>query len=445
MLYEEFEEKFYSALKKHLEANYPTDEYRSLLEIEPNNSFLKYLLGDCYYKTGYTEKANSLYKETVQSNSNIDFQPDYSNTGSVIILAFGSLLTKENPYINENFEKVLNSDLTWDNVYANVGAMYLGHNDISNAYRIAMKGFEKFANSKFIRNLLCTTLLKSRNISGAWGFFQEKINSLDNPTATYMEKPMYTLDSKNSTVYLYHSGSISDTLLYARYLEQLKNEGVRIILSPQNNLQQLFNINGYQVTTSEPNLENYSYRLPLMSLPYLFRSSLDTIPAKDGYLKIDESKQLYFNQKYFLTEKKKVGIIWSNTENSATSINLEEFIPLLENSEMKFYSFKEHLTSEEQEIIHKYNVINLGDEFHNYSDIASAIKNTDIMIGTDTPEMNLCGAIGHKSIALVPCVSDWRWGLWEEYTPWYNSILVLRQRYRGVWDEVVLRAKERIE
>ena len=60
----------------------------------------------------------------------------------------------------------------------------------------------------------------------------------------------------------------------------------------------------------------------------------------------------------------------------------------------------------------------------------------DIVIGVDTSVIHLAGALGKKTILLLPYVPDWRWMLEGEQTPWYPSMTLLRQSEYGSWQNV---------
>ena len=442
MFYEEFETNFYNALKEHLDGNYPIEVYQALLRDEPNNSILKYLLAHSYYMTGNHEASGLLYDEAVKMNSNIDFPKDFSNIEQIIIVAFSTILTKENPYINEVFEKALGSNLIWDFSYANTGAMYLGNCDLSNAYKVAMQGFEKFPTSPYIRKLVYLTLLKSRNIEGAWGFYEDKVKSLDKEDDFFIQKPVYDFSDRKARVYLYCNGTLNDVLFFSRYIKPLEDEGVNVILDIPEKLYSLFKLSNYKINMLKPDLDEFDYRISMMSLPYLFKTSLENIPQKDGYIKPDENKYMYYNQTYFLIEKKKIGFTWNseiNKEELKTTMTLEDFIPLFEDTEVQFYSCKQNLTQEEKEILFKYNIVDLGSTFKDYADCAAAIANTDIFIGSNTIMLDIAAALGHKTIVNVPPSTDWKWGIWEEKTPWYTNVRVLRQKQAGNVEEVVER------
>ena len=58
----------------------------------------------------------------------------------------------------------------------------------------------------------------------------------------------------------------------------------------------------------------------------------------------------------------------------------------------------------------------------------SIIENLDLVITCDTSIAHLSGAIGKKTFLLLQKNSEWRWLHDIDYSPWYNSIKIYRQK-----------------
>ena len=59
-------------------------------------------------------------------------------------------------------------------------------------------------------------------------------------------------------------------------------------------------------------------------------------------------------------------------------------------------------------------------------------------ITVDTSLVHLSGAMGIKTLLLLPYNNDWRWMKNISHSPWYRSIHILRQEKLGCWDNVIL-------
>jgi ADP-heptose:LPS heptosyltransferase len=57
----------------------------------------------------------------------------------------------------------------------------------------------------------------------------------------------------------------------------------------------------------------------------------------------------------------------------------------------------------------------------------------DLIITVDTSVAHLAGALGLKTWLILPYVSDYRWGLEANTSPWYDNITIFRQSFPGEW------------
>ena len=78
-------------------------------------------------------------------------------------------------------------------------------------------------------------------------------------------------------------------------------------------------------------------------------------------------------------------------------------------------------------------VINISDDFEDFTDTAAAIDNLDLVISVDTSVLHLVGAMGKKVWALLPFSPEWRWMLNREDSPWYPTMKLFRQKKRNDW------------
>jgi hypothetical protein len=82
-------------------------------------------------------------------------------------------------------------------------------------------------------------------------------------------------------------------------------------------------------------------------------------------------------------------------------------------------------------------LVDWTEELNNFADTAAFIANLDLVISVDTAVAHLTGAIGRPVWLLAPFVTDWRWPLGREDSPWYPTMRVFRQKALGQWDEVI--------
>ena len=440
-----FEDDFFNALELHYSGKPSVKKYLELLEQEPNNSLILYLLASAYNSIKDNKNSSKYYKNAVALNSNIEFSNNFTNEKDIIKRAFASLVSKKNPFVNEEFEKPFKLKPIFDFVYSNVASLYRGANDLSNTVRICKTGLEEYPDSRFIKWIYGGALLKSRFMEYGWKYFDDRVLEFYKLPEDFMKKEVYNFQSTNKPIYVHFAGGLGDTIFFARYLPLLKEKGIEIISKPQKSMKRLFLASGLSYYEDEVSVDDFDYRINFMGLAGIFKTTETTIPFPEGFLKADKQDIEDYRSKYFNTDKKKIGIIWNTGKDDVIrKIELKELIPLFKNKNCQFYSLQHEITNEERAILKRNNVINLGEDFSDWEDTAAALSNLDLYIGVDTSVSNLAGALGIKSYILVLDFCEWRWWMNEETTPWFTSTTVLRQKTHGDWSDVVGRVKKRI-
>jgi hypothetical protein len=79
------------------------------------------------------------------------------------------------------------------------------------------------------------------------------------------------------------------------------------------------------------------------------------------------------------------------------------------------------------------------DHAADFVDTAALCECMDLIISVDTSLLHLAGALGKPTWALLPFISDWRWFLDRESSPWYPHAKLYRQSAIGDWDGVLTR------
>jgi ADP-heptose:LPS heptosyltransferase len=67
---------------------------------------------------------------------------------------------------------------------------------------------------------------------------------------------------------------------------------------------------------------------------------------------------------------------------------------------------------------------------------AAIMKNLDLVVTCDTAIGHLAGALGVPVWLALSTVSDWRWLLDRQDTPWYPTMRLFRQKELGNWRHV---------
>src|SRR5262249_51597866 len=145
--------------------------------------------------------------------------------------------------------------------------------------------------------------------------------------------------------------------------------------------------------------------LPLLSLPRVSGTTLDTIPADIPYIDAQAIRRRKTNRSFSLSRspslsaQPKVGIVWAGSPTHSNdrhrSCPLQEWLPLLRTSRVEFYSVQKGEHSRElaqlpQDIaVHDLEPL-LGD----YGDLAVLLDQLDVVISVDTSVAHVAGVLG---------------------------------------------------
>jgi len=228
-----------------------------------------------------------------------------------------------------------------------------------------------------------------------------------------------------------------DSIQFVRYLPMVKQRGGRVILRCQPELRRLFEtVEGVErlLTTTEPAPEVDLF-CPLLSLPFVFQTTLDTIPNAVPYVRAGQWKQT-------ITGERKVGLCWAGgAPKLGRSIPLAMFERLAGIRDVRFYSLQKGPALEELRQS-RLEIADVSGELHDFAETAALINALDLVITVDTAVAHLAGALGKPVWNLVQAVPDWRWMLGRNDSPWYPTMRLFRQSTEGDWAEVNLRVAD---
>lgn len=258
----------------------------------------------------------------------------------------------------------------------------------------------------------------------------------------------------NATIIIYNEQGLGDSIQFARYIPQVRERLGRVILQIQPALKALFNANWPDLETISPDdeaLPAHDFQCPLMSLPYVFKTRVDNVPAAAGYMKAPESKVTAWKSKLSHTGKRKIGLVWAGNPDHLNdhirSIPLKLLEPVLSMDQFDFYSLQKGDAAVAQlaDLPKSITVESLGNQLNDFTDTAGLLMNLDLLICVDTSVLHLAGALGVPTWGLFQYDPDWRWLLERTDTPWYTSMRLFRQKSYGNWPNVVKELRDALK
>jgi tetratricopeptide (TPR) repeat protein len=294
-------------------------------------------------------------------------------------------------------------------------------------------------------NLALALLLAGRFAEG-WPEYEWR-RECKGSEAPVLSRPRWmggSLDGK--TILLHNMQGFGDALQFVRYAKLVQQQGGRVILACEAPLMRLLaSCPGVdRVVDSGQPLEGFDVHVPLLSLPGIFGTTLDSIPARVPYLLPDA--KLVEKWKHELSGEKalKIGIAWQGSQayrkDRLRSIPLSQFAGIARTNGVSVFSLQ--MGAGHEQLIALDGQLPITDLKHRLGDFhntAAIVRNLDLVITCDSAPAHLAGALGVPVWVALSFVPHWTWLLDREDSPWYPTARLFRQRRPGGWDGVFQR------
>src|SRR5262249_44153785 len=237
-------------------------------------------------------------------------------------------------------------------------------------------------------------------------------------------KPFWKGDiSINGKALLMHwEQGFGDTIQFCRYAELAKARGAFVILVVQPDLKPaLRQLSGAdRLITQGEELPTFDLFCPLMSAPFVFGSTLSSIPRKQQYLSADFSRILHWEQRLGPKRGPRIGIAWFGKSNEfKQSMNPSALEPIL-SSPFELISLHKQLRPIDVSFLQANpNLRYFGNELRDFGETAALIDRLDLVVSADTAVAHLAAAMGKQTWIVLPHPADWRWMLNRTDSPWY--------------------------
>jgi tetratricopeptide (TPR) repeat protein len=258
------------------------------------------------------------------------------------------------------------------------------------------------------------------------------------------------------TILLYAEMGLGDALQFIRYAPLVQRRGGRVLVECQPALLRLLRrcpgIDGL-LPRGGP-LPDFDVHAALMSLPWLFGTTLATIPAEVPYQSAEPDLVQHWGRELGQEPGFRVGIAWQGSLSSPTSrvraVPLAAFEPLGRLEGVRLLSLQKGPGEEQlREVAGRFPVTDLAarldKETGAFVDTAAVMMNLDLVITSDTSIGHLAGALGVPVWVALGYPPEWRWLLEGETTPWYPTMRLFRQGAERDWGPVFRRMAAEVE
>jgi tetratricopeptide (TPR) repeat protein len=473
--------------------------YEKVRQLQPDRADIYFSLGNVFLDLNQLDEAIANLQQCLQ------LQPDYAAAHSSLGYVF---------YLRDQFEQALwhyhraiELDPNLHVAHVNLGEALLETNQLAEAiaaFETALAIVPDHAEThvKYAKALLTSGDLRRGFAEHEWrwrmayypmpdfsqplwrGFepgIDTGLNNLNNlarldnpdPTATNVSAPEPDLTGKTILIWSEAGQFFGDTFHFVRYLPLLaaRLPQTRIVLQCHSALARLLETIADidQVITVDrlPGLQ-FDYHLPLLSLPYIFKTSLNTIPDRIPYLTVPDAARSPQLNEIFTSNKFKIGIVWASGKRPGIWFNrfyrhkscpLELFGQLLQLPQAQAIELYSLQVGEDAQQLAQFKQINQIDNFmsesgdrslvamlpqiqdlspyiQDFADTAALIEQLDLVIAVDTAVAHLAGALAKPVWLLLAFDAEWRWLRDRRDCPWYPTMRLFRQPQLGDWQSV---------
>jgi tetratricopeptide (TPR) repeat protein len=430
--------------------------YRLAHALEPDNFAVVNNLGNALWDQRRLEDAAALYLRA------LELKPDTPQT----LMNLGVIRTNQGQYDEANafLRESLRIQPNSHQVYDNLGSVQARLGDWEKAIELYNQSLalrpdypEAHRNRAFAR-------LALGDYEQGWKDYEWRLECRRHQGFQCLNRPRWdgsSLDGR--AIFLHTEQGIGDTLQFIRYARRLKESGAaRVIVYCPDSLTRLLalcpDVDLVIATGSNEPMPDFDVHASVMSLPALTRTTVANFPRDVPYLFADADSidrwraivdravgdRWHDPGRYY-----RIGVAWQgnplNGVDRSRSFPLQKLAPLARLPFVKLVSLqKGDGVDQLGQLEARFDVAELhvsdgrGEpiDSRDFLDTASAMHSVDLVITPETAVAHLAGAIGVPVWAALAHVSDWRWQLEKDTSPWYPSMRLFRQPRPGEWDAV---------
>jgi hypothetical protein len=276
------------------------------------------------------------------------------------------------------------------------------------------------------------------------------------------------------SILLHAEQGLGDTLQFIRFAPLVKARGGLVMVCCQTRLLRLVaRCEGVDLafdgSSFIPDCDSHA---PLLSLPAIFGTTLDTLPARVPYLFNDPTLVEHWRcelKRAIGTESQTreattgrsgndrsarpflIGIAWQGSPKHRLdrwrSFPLAKLAPLAERPGVRLISLQtDDGLDQLAPLAGKLPIIELtGRRVGDFAETAAIMTHLDLVIAPDTAVAHLAGGLGIPVWVALSSVGEWRWLDGRENSPWYPTMRLFRQTRLGDWDGVFRRMTDALK
>jgi tetratricopeptide (TPR) repeat protein len=324
----------------------------------------------------------------------------------------------------------------------NIASSMLDGGQFEKSEAVCREGLTHDPNDSSLNHNLGLSLLAQRRWKEGWPHYSASVGTKARLLMKYKQDEPVWDGSKDKTVVVYGEQGLGDEICAASMLPDVIRDSKRVILDCDHRLEGLFRRSFPQAkvygtrwkkSTQWPELSEVEASIPGFEVGKFYRNDAADFPGTP-YLVPCSDRLAMWKALFSAKQKPVIGIAWSGGiwQNASLyrQLPLADWKPIFYAIDAHWVSLQYKDASKEIEgtPVTQYRYGTLTDD---YDDTAAMVAACDLVIAVQTSVVHLAGALGVPCWAMIPKVSQWRYG--EAFTdlPWYRSVKLFRQT--GEW------------
>ena len=413
------------------------EAYRKSISLRPDYA-------EAYNNMGVSLKDQNKLEESIEAyNKSISLEPNYAEAYNNMGVAL-----KDQNKLDESLEAynaciLLKPDYAY--AFNNLAGSYKDKGNFDEALNTYEKALlinpdypEAYYNSSFIYNL-------KGDLRKGLELYEWRLKKKNTKARLPREYLIWDgIESiKGKKFFVYEEQGLGDVIQFCRYLLLLKKKGAEVTFRVKKKMHAMLQTMDRNIilVENDPDDKEIDFEAPLMSLPYLFSTNLNTIPSSKSYLFANHDKVTSWKKRLTKTTFK-IGVCWQGAilqseVGRSFPLSLFEDISKLPNIEL----ISLHKGEGEKQIKNiNFGLTTFGNDFdagkNSFEDTTAVMINCDLIISCDTSIAHLAGALGCPIWVALKKIPEWRWMLDRNDSPWYPNMRLYRQKDLGDWDHV---------
>lgn len=418
------------------------------LELDPHNTDALFLRGNQLLNQQRYEEAISCYQHAIQAD------PSHYLALNSLGVAYLSLTESKSAYDALRSALAIRPDMT--TAMTNIGTACRDMDRLDEAVLWFRRALELEPDDADTHWNLALALLHLGDYGQGWCEYEWRFSKSEKIVIPPSDLPLWQGDElRGRSILLQAEQGYGDTIQFVRYAARLAELGATVCVECQDDSIKSVAacVPGVAVAVNRQEPKPVSdVRAPLMSLPYLMKTGLDSIPFPGGYIRVPEQLKSYWGDRLAGMNPAnglRVGFVWDGRKtfrNDKRSVPLDVFKSLFEVDGICFVNLQKGGPELQlKQFAAAYRIVDIAEELKTFLDTAALIANLDLVISVDTSVAHLAAAVGIPTWVMLKIGPDWRWLHGRDDSPWYSAVRLFRQTEDGNWDDVVARIYNRLD